>query len=138
VTSFAISRKIRMSDADIYGNVHNLSIIRYAEDLAIEFATAQRDETGVQTFWGTAHVQAAFSLPLPWTLSEVETRLVVEKLGRASISVRTDVTSGHGEHATVRARYIRFDSTGSRAAMIPQEREWYRSYLDNVAALAAL
>ncbi|MFD8723503.1 acyl-CoA thioesterase [Streptomyces sp. NPDC059629] len=129
VNSFVIHRKIRMSDADIYGNVHNLSIIRYAEDLAVEFATAQRDETGVQTYWGTAQVQATFSLPLPWTLGEVETRLVVEKLGRASITVRTDIVSAHGQHATVGARYIRFDSTGSRAAMTPQEREWYQRYL---------
>ncbi|QIQ05500.1 acyl-CoA thioesterase [Streptomyces liangshanensis] len=127
--TFTTRRPIRMSDADIYGNVHNLSIIQYAEDTAIEWVWALRDELGIQTYWGTANVQAGFSKPLPWTLAEVRLTLRAEKVGRASLTLATTISSDRGEHATVRARYVRFDPTGSRSVMSPEERGWYARYL---------
>ncbi|MFJ4831960.1 acyl-CoA thioesterase [Streptomyces sp. NPDC088747] len=127
--TFTTRRRIRMSDADIYGNVHNLSIIQYAEDTAVEWVWTLRDELGIESYWGTANVQASFTMPLPWTLAEVGMSLQAEKVGRASLSLVTRITSDRGEHATVRARYIRFDSTGTRSTISPQEREWYARYL---------
>lgn len=127
--TFTTRRRIRMSDADIYGNVHNLSIIQYAEDAAIEWVWALRDELGIQTYWGTANVQASFTAPLPWTLDKVEMSLQTERVGRASLSLVTRIRSDRGEHATVRSRYVRFDSTGSRSVSSPEERSWYSRYL---------
>ncbi|MGW7101705.1 acyl-CoA thioesterase [Streptomyces sp. NPDC054838] len=127
--SFKTRRRIRMSDADVYGNVHNLSMIRYAEDTAVELARALQEEHGVQSFWGVAEVQAGFTMPLPWTTAEVELCLQAEKVGRASLSLVTRITSEHGAHATVRTRVIRFDSTGNRAPITPQERAQYSRYL---------
>ncbi|WP_433544547.1 acyl-CoA thioesterase (plasmid) [Streptomyces sp. CA-294286] len=127
--TFTTQRRIRMSDADIYGNVHNLSILQYAEDTAIEFAWALRDELGTQTYWGTASIQASFTMPLPWTLGEVGLTLQTEKVGRVSLSLLVRVSSDLAEHATVRLRTMRFDSTGNRNVIPPEERRWYSRYL---------
>ncbi|MFF4573133.1 acyl-CoA thioesterase [Streptomyces sp. NPDC001410] len=118
-----------MSDADIYGNVHNLSMIRYAEDTAVELARMLQHEHGIESYWGVADIQASFTMPLPWTTAEVELSLQAEKVGRASLTLITQITSEHGTHATVRTRVIRFDSTGNRAAITPEERAHYSRYL---------
>ncbi|GAA2943944.1 hypothetical protein GCM10010446_31510 [Streptomyces enissocaesilis] len=127
--SFTTRRHIRMSDADIYGNVHNLSMIRYAEDTAVELAQMLQQKHGVESYWGVAEIQASFTMPLPWTTAEVELSLQAEKVGRASLTLLTAVTSEHGTHATVRSRVIRFDSTGNRAAISPEECAQYSRYL---------
>ncbi|GHE63030.1 hypothetical protein GCM10018785_34990 [Streptomyces longispororuber] len=127
--SFTTRRHIRMSDADIYGNVHNLSMIRYAEDTAVELARKLQHEHGIESYWGIADIQAGFTMPLPWTTSEVELSLHAEKVGRASLTLLTRITSEHGTHATVKTRVIRFDSTGNRAAITPEERAQYSRYL---------
>ncbi|THA50581.1 thioesterase family protein [Streptomyces sp. A1136] len=127
--SFTTRRRIRMSDADVYGNVHNLSMIRYAEDTAVELAWALQEEHGVRSYWGVADLQASFTMPLPWTTAEVVLSLQAEKVGRASLTLLTRITSEHGTHATVRSRVIRFDSTGNRAAITPEERAQYSRYL---------
>ncbi|MYX98290.1 hypothetical protein GT045_26650 [Streptomyces sp. SID486] len=118
-----------MSDADIYGNVHNLSMIRYAEDTAVELARMLQREHGIESYWGVADIQASFTLPLPWTTAEVELSLQAEKVGRASLTLLTRITSENGTHATVRTRVIRFDATGNRAAITPEERARYSRYL---------
>lgn len=118
-----------MSDADIYGNVHNLSLIRYAEDASVEWAWALREELGIHTYWGAAEVQASFTMPLPWTTDEVGLSLRPEKVGRASMTLATSVTSGRGQHALVRSRVIRFDAEGKRTALTAEERAWFSRYL---------
>ncbi|MEU8841536.1 thioesterase family protein [Streptomyces roseus] len=127
--SFKTRRRIRMSDADVYGNVHNLSMIQYAEDTAIELARALQEEHGIESYWGVADLQASFAMPLPWTTDEVGLSLQAERVGRASLTLLTEITSERGTHATVRSRVIRFDSTGSRAAITPEERFQYSRYL---------
>ncbi|WAU82383.1 hypothetical protein O1Q96_23060 [Streptomyces sp. Qhu-G9] len=127
--SFKTRRRIRMSDADIYGNVHNLSMIRYAEDTAVELARKLQQEHGIQSYWGVADIQASFTSPLPWTTADVGLSLQAERVGRASLTLLTQITSEHGTHATVRSRVIRFDATGNRAAISPEERAHYSRYL---------
>ncbi|MGA5198744.1 thioesterase family protein [Streptomyces exfoliatus] len=127
--TFTTRRLIRMSDADIHGNVHNLSIIRYAEDTAVEWVHALRDELGLQTYWGVARVQAEFTRLLPWTTQEVQLALRAEKVGRASLNLVTSISSRLGEHAQVRTRVMRFDASGTRTTMTPEERAWYQRYL---------
>lgn len=127
--TFTTRRRIRMSDADIYGNVHNLSMIWYAEDTGIELAQMLQQQHGVESYWGAAEIQASFIMPLPWTTAEVGLSLHIEKIGKASLTLLTEITSEHGTHATVLSRVIRFDSTGNRAAISPEERAQYSRYL---------
>ncbi|MEG8277547.1 acyl-CoA thioesterase [Streptomyces sp. AHA2] len=127
--AFTTRRRIRMSDADIYGNVHNLSMIRYAEDAGVELAQMLQQEHGVESYWGAAEIQASFIMPLPWTTAEAKLSLHIEKIGKASLTLLTEITSEHGTHATVRSRVIRFDSTGNRTAINPEEHARYSHYL---------
>ncbi|ROV67026.1 thioesterase family protein [Streptomyces globisporus] len=127
--TFTTRRLIRLSDADIHGNVHNLSIIRYAEDTAVEWVCALRDELGLQTYWGAVGVQAEFTRPLPWTTPETQLALRAEKVGRVSLHLVTSISSPLGEHARVRTRAMRLDASGTRTTMTPDERAWYQRYL---------
>ncbi|WP_327596754.1 acyl-CoA thioesterase [Streptomyces chartreusis] len=129
--TYSAKRVIRFSDVDMFGHVHNLSQIQYAEDAGVELVRSMFRELAIEDsgFYGIAHVNARFASLLPWRATEVSLLTRISRITARCVTFETDVTSKTGTHSHVTQKAFRIGTDGQPRRVSDEERNWLVNYL---------
>ena len=128
---FRCTIPVRFGDIDVFGHVNHTRHLTFCEEHRSRFFARWAEECGIDPLDGglvIARVECDYLRPVSRNTPSVGVAMVVDAIGRSSLSLRYEISDGESVVAVVKSVLVVVGKDGSSRTLADNERRFAARY----------